>query len=314
MIALIGTGYWGKNLLRVFNQLGVLSMVCDLDEEILKQKKQEYPNIEITTDFSRVLKDKNIKAVVIAAPAASHYELVKKAFESGKDVFVEKPLALNVDQGEELVRIAEEKSLILMVGHLLHYHPGVNKLKEMIKGGELGQIRYIWSNRLNFGKMRSKENVFLSLASHDISLIINILGMPKKMSALGKAYLQDNIPDTVLNFLEFRENQAAHIFVSWLNPFKEQKFCVIGSEKMVVFDGVKNELIVYAHQIKWNNNKNPEAIKAEPQLIKIPDKEPLIQEAEHFLECIKQRKKPITDGKEALSVLKILDSCQKLLL
>lgn len=301
-IALIGVGYWGKNLVRVFNQLGVLKIICDLDKRVLKERKKEYPNLKITTNFSEILKDKDIQAVVIATPAVTHYKLTKKALEKGKDVFVEKPLALKIKQGEELVKLAEKEKKIIMVGHILLYHPAIIKLKKLVKKGELGKIRYICSNRLNFGRLRSEENVLWSFASHDISVIIDILGMPKKVRTVGKCYLQKNIQDISLVGLEFKKNQAAHILVSWLNPFKEQKLSVIGEKKMAVFDGVKNELKIYNYKVK-----NLQAVKDKGRLIRFASKEPLVKEARYFLECIKKRK----TQKGSLNVLKVLDACQK---
>lgn len=309
--ALIGCGYWGKNLIRVFNQFGVLKIICDLDKKVLNERKREYSNLQITTDFSEILNDKSIKAVIISTPVTTHYRLAKKVLLSGKDVFVEKPLALKVEEGEELVKLAKKKKLILMVGHLLLYHPAIVKLKELIKKGEVGEIRYIWSNRLNFGKLRREENVLWSFAPHDISVIIDILGMPQKVLAKGKSYLQKDIPDTTLSILEFRKNQTAHVFVSWLNPFKEQKLSVIGSKKMVVFNGISNELMAYSHQINWTKDKGPKAIKAKGKAIKFSSAEPLVKEVEHFLECIKNRKIPQTGGEEGLRVLRILNSCEE---
>ena len=310
-IGLIGVGDWGKNHLRVFDKLGVLKIICDLDKKVLEERKKEYPNLQITPDFLDILGDKDVKAVVIATPAISHYKLTKKMLEGGKNVFVEKPLALTVEEGEELVRLAKKKKLILMVGHLLSYHPAIIELKALINKGELGKIRYIFSNRLNFGKLRNEENVLWSFAPHDISIIINILGMPQKVSATGKSYLQKNVPDTTLSVLEFRKNQTAHIFVSWLNPFKEQKLSISGSKKMAVFNGVENKLIIYSHKIKNHRDKNPEAIKVKGKVVGFPAREPLMEEAKHFLECLKNRKTPRTDGMEGLKVLKILNLCQK---
>ncbi|MFZ2970837.1 MAG: Gfo/Idh/MocA family oxidoreductase, partial [Minisyncoccia bacterium] len=229
-VAVIGAGYWGKNLVRVFHELGALKIVCDLSEKNLSDRKKDHPNLDTTNDFSKILADKDIQAVVIATPAVTHYDICKKSILAGKDVFVEKPLALKVEEAEELVQIAKENSRILMVGHLLLYHPAVIKLKELIDRGELGDIRYIYSNRLNFGKLRKEENVLWSFAPHDISVIIDILGSPKKVTSIGKAYLQKDIPDTTMSVLEFEGEKAAHIFVSWLNPFKEQKLSVIGSK------------------------------------------------------------------------------------
>ena len=311
-LALIGCGYWGKNLVRVFYELGSLEIICDLDKKILAERKREYPGLKTTTNFEEILKNKEIKGVVISAPAALHYKLAKQSILAGKDVFVEKPLALKVKEGEELVKLAKKKKRILMIGHLLLYHPAVVKLKELIRKGRLGEIRYIWSNRLNFGKLRKEENVLWSFAPHDIAVIIDILGKPKKATAIGKSYLQKNISDITLSSLEFAGNKAAHIFVSWLNPFKEQKLSVIGSKAMAVFDDkTENKLVLYEHKVKFQKNRNPEAIGAEGKIIKIPEKEPLKEEAKHFLECVKKRKTPRTDGKEALEVLKILDACQK---
>lgn len=307
-IGLIGAGYWGKNHLRVLNELGVLGVVCDCDES------KKCSGVDFVSQTSQVFNNPEIEAVVIATPAGTHYKIVKEALSAGKHVLVEKPLALEVEQGKELVDLAKKNNLVLMVGHLLYYHPGIARLKELIKSGELGDIRYIWSNRLNFGKMRQEENVLWSFAPHDISLIIDILGMPQKVFSMGRAYLKENIPDTTLSFLEYDNNLAAHIFVSWLNPFKEQKFSVIGSQKMAVFDGVKNELAVYSHEINYKEDKSYEAIKKEKELVSFEDKEPLTEEIKHFLECVKENKTPKTDGEEGLRVLRVLDMCQKSLL
>ncbi len=318
-IGLVGAGYWGKNLIRVFNKLSVLKTVCDIDKKVLAERRKKYPNIKFTDKLSEILKDKDIKAAIIATPAATHYVLAKKALEAEKDVFVEKPLALKIKDGEKLIELAEKEKLILMVGHLLFYHPAITKLKKLIRRGEFGEIRYIWSNRLNFGRLRQEENVLWSFTPHDISVIISFLGMPKKLLVVGESYLQKKIPDVILSFFEFEKNKRAHIFASWLNPFKEQKLAIIGSKKMAVFDGVKNELKVYPHKIKSQKNPNTkaiiqEAIKAEGKLIRTSRKEPLMEEAEHFLECVKKRKIPGTDGKEALAVLRVLDVSQRSLL
>ena len=311
-LALIGAGYWGKNLVRVFHQLGVLKIICDLDKKILKEREKEYPDLKTTTNFSEILRDKSIKGVIISTPAATHYKLTKQALLNNKDVFVEKPLALKVKEGEELIRITQKKKLILMVGHLLLYHPAIVKLEQIIQKRELGEIRYIWSNRLNFGKLRREENVLWSFAPHDISIIIDIFSTPRRVMAVGKTYLQKNIPDITLSFLEFKRGKAAHIFVSWLNPFKEQKLTIVGSKAMVVFDDkAKDKLVIYSHKVRWHRDRNPEAQKAEGKPINFSKREPLMREARHFLECIKKRKKPKTDGKEALNVLKILDACQR---
>ena len=312
-IAIIGVGYWGKNLVRVFSQLGVLKTVCDLDKKVLKKRKKEYPNLETTIDFSKIFKNKDIKGIVIATPAVTHYKLAKKALKAGKDVFVEKPLSLKLGEGKELVKLAKEKKLILMVDHLFLYHPAVIKLKSLIGKDKLGEIYYIYSTRLNFGIIRTEENALWSLASHDISMILKIFEkLPGEVRAIGAAYINKNIPDIVSSRLKFNKDQVAEIFVSWLNPFKERKLSVVGSKAMAVFDdSAKEKLIIYPHKVKWHKDKKPEAVKAEGKVIKISEKEPLMEEAKHFLECIKERKKPKTDGEEALQVLKVLDACQE---
>lgn len=310
-IAVIGAGYWGKNLVRVFHQLGVLAVVCDTREEVLQNIKSQYPGVETTSNFLDVLENEKVSALVIATPAATHYQLTKQGLEAQKHIFVEKPLALNVEQGQELVETAERKGLVFMVGHLLLYHPAMRKLKELVKAGELGELRYICSNRLNFGKLRKDENVLWSFAPHDISIIIDLLGMPERVQALGKSYLQSNVPDITLTFLEFTGNKAAHIFVSWLNPFKEQKLSVIGSEKMAVYDGVSNTLTLFSHRVEWGQGNCPQAIGAEGQTLGLSDEEPLMEEARHFLECLRKKQTPITSGKEALAVLKVLSASQK---
>jgi UDP-2-acetamido-3-amino-2,3-dideoxy-glucuronate N-acetyltransferase len=305
MIGLIGAGYWGKNHLRVLKELGVLEMVCDLDES----KKED--SFKFTSDISEVLGNKDIEAVVIATPAATHFKTAKQALEAGKHVLVEKPLALDIKEAEELVDLADKKNLVLMVGHVLRYHPAFLKLKELISSGQLGDIRYIWSNRLNFGKIRKEEDVLWSFAPHDISIILDILGEPKKITAMGKAFLNHEVSDTTLSVLEYENNVSAHVFVSWLNPFKEQKLSVIGSKQMAVLDGVRNELVLYHHELNYHNIKGYEAIKKEGRLVPFGKKEPLTEEIKHFLDCIKQNKKPLTDGREGLKVLKVLQSCQQ---
>ncbi len=315
LIGHIGLGYWGKNILRNLYELGVLHTACDVSEELLKERKKEYPQIAFTNSYEEIIKNKEIKAVVISTPAATHYELAKKALLADKDVFIEKPLALKVSEGEEIIKIAKDKGKIVMVGHILNFHPAVKKLKEMIKNGELGRIQYIYSNRLNIGKIRTEENALLSLAPHDISLILSIIGsLPEKITAVGGDYINKNIQDKAITILEFKENIKAHIFVSWLNPFKEQKFVVIGSDGMAVFDDVsKEKLIKYPHKINWIDGKIPVAEKKEGINIPIEDTEPLKEELKHFIECIDTRKAPLTDGEEGLKVLKVLEIAMKAL-
>lgn len=310
-VAVVGAGYWGKNLLRVFNELGILCAICESNPN--NPNLTPYTGIKLYTDYLDLLSDANIEAVAIAAPAAMHYEMVKKALELGKDVYVEKPLALVVREGQEIVDIADREKRILMVGHILQYHPAVIKLKELISSGELGRIEYIYSNRLNIGKLRTEENILWSFAPHDISVILMLLGEePIQVSAFGGDYLNRGIYDTTLTTLEFQNGVKGHIFVSWLHPYKEQKLIVVGSKAMAVFDDVsKEKLFLYPHKIEWKEGKIPVAQKAEYQVVPIDKKEPLKEELSHFIECVSKREKPLTDGFEGLRVLKILELAEK---
>ncbi len=310
-IAVVGSGYWGKNLVRNFHQLGVLKLICDKDENILNQFKKQYPDVETCLDLEDVLCHKNIKAVVVATPAESHFAVVHESLSAGKHVFVEKPLALNEKEGQQLVNLAEQNELILMVGHILHYHPALIKLKELISSGELGKIQYLYSNRLNIGKIRNEENILWSFAPHDISVILMLLGeMPESVYATGGSYLQRKIPDTTLTTMDFPSGVKAHIFVSWLHPYKEQKLVVVGDKKMAVFDDVSEEkLLLYHHKIDWLD-RIPVASKEEAEVVPVLMDEPLKAECRHFLECIETKQQPKTDGQEGLRVLKILQASQ----
>jgi UDP-2-acetamido-3-amino-2,3-dideoxy-glucuronate N-acetyltransferase len=313
-IALIGAGNWGKNHLRELHRLGVLQKVIDPSSSIIAEREKEFPDIHFVTDDKQVIDDPGIRAVVIAAPAELHYKLTKKCLLGEKDVLVEKPMALTVKQAEELIDIADKNSRILMVGHILQYHPAVIKLKELIDQGDLGHTRYMYSNRLNIGKLRTEENVLWSFAPHDISLIIMFMDgeEPLKVSAFGGAYVNHSITDTTLTNLEFKNGIKGHIFVSWLHPFKEQKLVVVGSEKMAVFDDVSEEkLFIYPHKIKWEKGKIPVAQKADFNIVEFEQKQPLTEELLHFIHCIETRETPKTNGREGIKVLGILERAEK---
>src|SRR5262245_55200897 len=236
-IACIGAGYWGKNLVRNFHALGALRWVCEVDAERRADLGATYPTARFTASVEQVLTDPETAGVAIATPAETHGELVRRALLAEKDVLVEKPLCLSVEEGERLVSLAAEKRRTLMVGHLLWYHPAVLKLKELIDAGVLGRIQYIYSNRLNLGKIRREENILWSFAPHDISVILGLLGeMPDAIDARGGNYLHDRIADVTVSTLSFPSGVKAHIFVSWLHPYKEQKLVIVGNRQMVVFD------------------------------------------------------------------------------
>lgn len=307
-IAHIGLGYWGKNILRNLYELDVLHTACDVSEKLIAERKKEYPKVKFTTKFEELLENKEIKAIVISTPAVTHFELAKKALLAGKDVFVEKPLALKLEEAKELIEIAKKEEKILMVGHILHYHPAVSKMKEIIKEGKIGKIQYVYSNRLNMGKIRTEENVIWSLAPHDVSLILDIVGdEPEDIQVSKASYLTNGVDDIAMINLAFKNNVKAHIFVSWLNPFKEQKFVVVGSNGMLVFDDVsKEKLFYYAHKIEWVDGKIPSAKKEDAEIIQFSSGEPLKLELMHFLECVEKRMTPYTDGNEGLRVLNVL--------
>jgi len=311
-IAVIGCGYWGKNLIRNFYALNSLCAICDIDEEKVKSLHKKYPDIDIFYDHKHLLKDPKIQAVAIATPAVTHYSLAKEALLSEKDVFVEKPLALSYKEGEELVSLAWDKNRILMVGHVLEYHPAIIKLKELIKKGELGNIKYIYSNRLNLGKFRTEENILWSFAPHDISIILDFLEeMPAKVATHGANYLEPNIADVTVTNMAFPSGVKAHIFVSWLHPYKEQKLVVIGGKKMAMFDNVnmQGKLYIYNHKIDWID-RIPVPNTENVRVLELEEKESLKSECQHFIDCIISRKKPKTDGQCGLRVLKILEACQ----
>lgn len=313
-LAVIGAGYWGKNIIRVCCELGVLGYICDKNTEIRKIYKEKYPDIEFVDEFELLLGKDDISGFIVSSPAETHYFFAEKILKKKKDIFTEKPLALNSSEGKKLVELAEENGCILMVGHILHYHPAVRKMKEIIKSGEIGKIQYIYSNRLNIGRIRHEENILWSFAPHDISLLLSITGeMPDKVFSYGGIYLPHDVEDVTVTFFSFPSGINAHIFVSWLNPFKEQKFVVMGDKKMIVFDDTQKEkkLVIYSHKIKWKENQVPEIEKCEGETVFVEKEEPLKEEIRHFIECIEKRKKPLTDGKEGMNVLKVLEMAQK---
>jgi UDP-2-acetamido-3-amino-2,3-dideoxy-glucuronate N-acetyltransferase len=311
-VAVSGSGYWGKNLVRSFHQLGALKLICDKNDTVLENFKKQYPEVDVCSAFTDILSRNDIKGVVIATPAETHFNLAREALSGGKHAFVEKPLSLTEEEGRQLLKLAEQNKLILMVGHILHYHPAVIKLKELIDSGELGKIQYLYSNRLNIGKIRTEENILWSFAPHDLSVILMLLGeMPQNVNATGGSYLQHHIPDTTLSTLDFRSGVKAHIFVSWIHPFKEQKMVVVGDKKMAVFDDVSQEkLLLYPHKIQWLE-RVPVAAKADAEVVQIDMQEPLKAECRHFLECVAKGVQPKTDGREGLRVLQVLQALQQ---
>lgn len=313
-IAVIGSGYWGKNLVRNFYHLGALRLICDKNEAVLSHFKEDYPDTDRCFALADVISNKAVEGVVIVTPAETHFAIAREALLAGKHVFVEKPLVLNENEGEELIAIAKKNQRVLMVGHLLQYHSAFKKLKQLVAEGALGKINYIYSHRLNLGKIRREENILWSFAPHDISMILSLAGeSPESITTLGGNYLHQRIADVTVTHMDFPSGLKAHIFVSWLHPFKEQKLVVVGDRKMAVFDdtvGWKEKLLLYPHEIKWKNNV-PIPAKAEPEYVDVLEEEPLRKECEHFLDCINLRHDPLTNGQEGLNVLRILKGSQK---
>jgi len=306
-VAVIGTGYWGKNLVRVFADLGVLAAVCDVNREIAESLAAAH-GAELRP-LEDILADASIDAVAIAAPAAKHAELARIALTAGKHVFVEKPLALDVVDAEPLIALAREKRRTLMVGHLLQYHPGFRHFKHMIDEGTIGQTQYFYSNRLNLGKIRREEDILWSFAPHDISMILALTGQePSSVSSIGSAFVTPSVADVTLTHLAFPSGSRAHIFVSWLHPYKEQRLVAVGTEGMLTFDDGLDwdaKVKLYKHRIDWIGG-NPVPVKSEGERIPLVESEPLREELEHFCECIETNRTALTDGEEGLRVLRVL--------
>jgi len=310
-VAVVGAGYWGQNHVRNFHALGALRHVCDADPQTLQLIGSQYPDVGRTESYQEILENRAIQGVVIASPAATHFELAAGAITAGKDVLVEKPLALNSRDGERLVELAGKHNTILMVGHILLYHPAVLRLKELIHNGDLGRIHYIQSNRLSMGKVRSEENILWSFAPHDISMILYLLGdSPTEVRASGYCHLQRDIEDVTISILDFSDGVGAHIYVSWMNPFKEHRLVVIGDEKMAVFEdsSADHKLKLFHHNFQWRGRR-PVPVKGPEERVDYVEAEPLRLECAHFLECIKTRSRPRSDGEEGLRTLRVLERC-----
>jgi len=306
-VATVGCGYWGKNLVRNFAELGALAAICDPDQAVADDLAIRYR--APVAEFEAVLRDANITGVAIAAPAVQHAELARRAIEAGKHVFVEKPLALTLAEAEPLCALAERMDRRLMVGHLMQYHPGFDKLRELVRTGALGRLEYIYSNRLNLGKVRREEDILWSFAPHDLSMILSLVGEePAEVTAQGGYYLHKSIADVTTTHMTFPGGEQAHVFVSWLHPFKEQKLVVIGDRGMAVFDDGQpwsRKLLLYPHRIEWREAMPvPQRADADPVLL--DEGEPLNLECRHFLDCVITGSRPRTDGREGMRVLRVL--------
>lgn len=306
-VAVIGCGYWGRNLVRNFAELGALAAICDPDQATASQLSARYG--APVRALEPMLRDPAIAGVAIAAPAAQHAALATAALEAGKHVFVEKPLALTVPEAEGLCTLAAQRGRVLMVGHLLQYHPAFIALRELVRDGALGRLQYLYSNRLNLGKVRREEDILWSFAPHDLSMILSLVGQePVDVTATGGYYLHKTIADVTTTHLTFPGGEQAHVFVSWLHPFKEQRLIVIGDRAMAVFDDAQpwnEKLVLYPHRIEWRETM-PVPRRADANPVPLTEGEPLNLECRHFLDCIASDARPRTDGAEGLRVLRVL--------
>ena len=309
-ITLIGYGRWGKNIARNLAELGVLSGICESSPKQQEAASAAHPDVPVHASIEHVPGD---HAVAIAAPAAEHARLARFFLERGQHVFVEKPLALQLSDGEALRDLAHARGLVLMVGHLLHYHPAVLALQSLLDDGVLGRLRYLYSNRLNLGRFRREENSLWSFAPHDIALLLRFVGsMPRRVIASGGYFLHPRVADTTMTVLDWDSGVQAHVYVSWLHPFKEQRLVVVGEDGMVVFDDrADNKLLLYRHGVSWRDGV-PEPVRAEPEPVPVAGEEPLRAEMNTFLQAIDDPSMPLpSDADEGLRVLRVLDAAER---
>ncbi len=321
-IAIVGLGNWGKNHLRTFDAIPwcQVKYIFDKDNKCLSEIGNRYARIRCATRFGDIIEDADIEGVVIATSSNSHYSLTRDSLVAGKDVLVEKPLAGTSREASELCELAQRNGCILMVGHLLLYHPALAKLIELIHEGLLGDIYYFYSQRTNLGIIRDDENCMYSLAAHDISAALHIFNgeMPRKVSAVGSCYVRKDIEDVVFLNCIYDNGSLANIHTSWLDPHKVRRITVVGSRKMAVFDDMETteKLRIYDKGVDMDHGYNSfgEAMSLRFGDIYSPSinmREPLRLEAEHFLDCIVNRKQPLTPGQEGLKVVQILEQAQQ---
>jgi len=316
-VGVVGFGYWGPNLVRNLDKLGDAELVaaCDLSDGNLAKLKGLYPYVETTNDLASLLADFDLDAVVVATSAPSHFAIAKQVIEAGKHCYIEKPMTLKSSESETLVRMADEAGVHLMVGHLMEYHTAINWIRDYIASGELGDVLYLYMQRLNLGKVRAEENAFWSLAPHDVSIALYVLGeAPDFVSARGEDYLRDGVHDVVFANLHFPSGKMANIHVSWLDPHKTRKLTIVGTKKMLVFDDMQ------ATEKIWIYDKGVEPKEAmaygEDLTLRFGDitvphikmQEPLALEVQHFLDCCESGDVPRSDGRDGLRVVRVLEA------
>ncbi len=316
-IGVVGLGYWGPNLARNFASLPgcELAWCCDAAEEVRARVQDRFPGSRFTGDLDDLLGDAALDAIVLATPVPTHADLAVRVLEAGKHCFVEKPLAQSVAAAETAVAAAETAGRVLMVGHLLEYHPGVRKLKELAESGELGSIYYIYGNRLNLGKLRADENALWSLGAHDVSVVLHLAEEePEQVLARGESYVRDGVEDVVFCFLRFPSGLAAHLHLSWLDPHKERRFTVVGARRMATFDdmALEGKLTVYDKGFDEDAHGYGEYITRSGDIFcpRVPNVEPLRIECEHFVHCVRTGEQPRSDGASGLRVVRVLEQLQ----
>jgi len=317
-IGVAGLGYWGPNLARNLASIANCELVwcCDSSQEALERIAERFPGVRATTEFGELLSDPELDAVALATPVPTHGELAGRVLEAGKHCFVEKPLAQSVAEAQRAVAAAREHDRVLMVGHLLEYHPGVQKLKELSASGELGEIYYIYGNRLNLGKLRVDENALWSLGAHDVSVVLHLAEEePHEAMARGESYVRDGVEDVVFCFLRFPSGLSAHLHLSWLDPHKERRFTIVGSRRMATFDdmALEGKVTIYDKGFDEDARGYGEYITRSGDIFspRIPNVEPLRLECEHFVECILTGQRPRSDGDSGLRVVRVLEQLQR---
>jgi predicted dehydrogenase len=317
-IGVVGLGYWGPNLARNFDRLpdADLAWICDESEQARERWGAEFPRARVAADLDELLADSELDAVVVATPVSSHSELAVRVLQAGKHCFVEKPLGQSVDEAQDAVDTARAADRVLMVGHLLEYHPGVEKLKELADTGELGDIRYVYSNRLNLGQLRADENALWSLGAHDVSVVLRLAGEePHECRAVGESYVRERVEDVVFCYLRFPSGLAAHLHLSWLDPHKERRLTVVGSQRMATFDDMAREgkVTVYDKGFDEDFSSYGEYIARAGDVWtpRISNEEPLRIECRHFVERVRDGAAARSGPEVGLRVVRVLEALQQ---
>ncbi|MEA2474538.1 MAG: hypothetical protein QOE06_2453 [Thermoleophilaceae bacterium] len=317
-MGVVGLGYWGPNIARNFDRLpgAELRWICDSREDALERVSGQVPGARTSTDLNDLLEDPELDAIAITTPVPTHAELALRVIDAGKHVFVEKPLSLSVESAEEVAAAAERAGVVLMVGHLLEYHPGVERLKQLADAGDLGDIHYLYSNRLNLGKIRADENALWSLGAHDVSVVLLMAGEePSDCMAFGESYMRPGVEDVVFCYLRFPSGLSAHLHLSWLDPHKERRLTIVGSQKMATFDdqALERKLTVYDKGFDQDYSSYGEYIARSGDVWspKISNEEPLRIECRHFVERVRDGAEPRSGGRSGVRVVRVLEALQR---